>query len=294
MEMLRSLLFVPADSPRKIAKAKTLQPDAFIFDLEDAVAMDRKLEARAALSHELASLKSPNRIFVRVNGIRTKFFEEDLRAAVDPAVDGLFLPKCDDPEALVRVDNEITRIEGQKGVTRGKTKLLLILETALGVVRAYELGRASERVTVLNFGAEDYCADMGMQRTRAGEEVAIPRMLVSQAAHAARLTALDGVFTDFNDEAGLIEDTRRGQKMGYTGRALIHPNQILPVNRAFAPAEEEVSWATEVVRAFDDAKAKGSGLVVVRGKMVDEPVVVQARRILRQRDADGKERSAGT
>lgn len=282
MEILRSLLFVPADSPRKMAKAKTLQPDAFVYDLEDAVAPDKKLEARTALSGELLSLlDSTSKIYVRVNGARTELFEGDLRVAVDPVVDGILLPKCDDVAGIARVDNEITRIEGQKGLTRGKTKLLLILETALGVVCAYELGRASERVTVLNFGAEDYCADMGIKRTRSGEEVAVPRMLVSQAAHAARLAALDGVFTDFHDEAGLMEDTRRAIQMGYTGKALIHPSQILPVHRAFAPAEDDVAWATEVVRAFEDAKVKGSGLVVVRGKMVDEPVVVQARRILR-------------
>ena len=293
MEMLRSLLFVPADSPRKIAKAKTLRPDAFIFDLEDAVALDKKLEARTALARELESLKSPTgKIFVRVNGIHTEFFEGDLRVAVDPVVDGLFLPKCEDETEIARVDNEIARIECQKGIPRGKTKLLPILETALGVIRAYEIGRSSERVIALGLGAEDYCADMGISRTRSGEEVAVPRYLVSQAAHAARVLAIDSVFADFHDEEGLIEDTRRAKEMGYTGKALIHPDQIQPVHRAFGPSEQQMALAVEVIEAFEKAKAKGSGVVVVRGKMVDEPVVAQARRILQQRDADAKEKSA--
>jgi citrate lyase subunit beta/citryl-CoA lyase len=166
--------------------------------------------------------------------------------------------------------------------------LLPILETARGIVRAYEIGRSSERIMALLFGPEDYCADMGINRTRSGQEVAVPRMLVSQAAHAAHVAAMDGVFTDLHDEAGLIEDTRRGKEMGYIGKVLIHPSQILPVHQAFASAEEEVAWATEVIDSFEKAKAKGAALVVVRGKMVDEPIVGQARRILRQRNVGTK------
>jgi citrate lyase subunit beta/citryl-CoA lyase len=289
MDVLRSLLFVPADSPRKLAKARNLRPDGFVLDLEDAVAMDRKLEARAALAEELASLKSlEGKIFVRMNGIGTEFFEGDLGVAVEPVVDGILVPKCEDDRDLVRADNEITRIESEKGIVRGRTKLLPILETARGIVRAYEIGRSSERVMALLFGPEDYCADMGIDRTRSGKEVAVPRMLVSQAAHAAHVAAIDGVFTDLHDEAGLIEDTRRGKEMGYIGKVLIHPSQILPVHQAFASAEEEVAWATEVIDSFEKAKAKGAALVVVRGKMVDEPIVGQARRILRQRNVGTK------
>lgn len=286
MELLRSLLFVPADSPRKLAKARTLRPDAFLFDLEDAVALDKKSEARAALAAELGSLAgSASKIIVRVNRVRGEFFDADLRAAVHPAVHGLLLPKCDDPADLARAHEEVGKLEMAKGIPAGKIKFLLILETALGVVRAYELARACPRTIALNFGAEDYCADMEVSRTASSDEIAVPRALVAQAAHAARLEAIDGVFTDFHDEAGLFAETRRIKQMGYTGKTLIHPSQIEPVHRAFAPTEQEVAWATEVVTAFDAAKAQGSGVVAVRGRMVDEPVVLQARRILRQRDA---------
>src|SRR5271170_5693855 len=287
MDALRSLLFVPADNPRKLAKARTLRPDAFILDLEDGVAIDKKLEARATLTHNLESFKGlASKIFVRVNSIGAKFFEGDISSAVDPVVDGIFLPKCEDETDVNRVDSEITRTEAQKRMAPGKTKLLLILETPRGVVRAYEIGRSSKRVAALAFGPEDYCAEMGIRRTRSGAEISIPRMLVSQAAHAARIAALDGVFSDFHDEEGLIEDTRRGKEMGYTGKAVIHPSQILPVHRTFAPAEDDVAWAEEVIEAYREAGKKGSGLAVVRGRMVDEPIVGQARRILRQRGAD--------
>jgi citrate lyase subunit beta/citryl-CoA lyase len=286
VELLRSLLFVPADSPRKLAKARTLHPDAFLFDLEDAVAPDKKQQARAWLEAELGSLAgSPTKLIVRVNRVGSEFFDADLRAAVHPAVDGLLIPKCDDPADLVKVHAKVGMLEGQKGIRNGKTEFLLILETALGVVRAYDLARACTRIVALNFGAEDYCADMGISRTPAGDEVDVPRMLVSQAAHAARLQAIDGVVTDFHDEAGLIADTRRAIQMGYTGKVAIHPNQIEPIHRAFAPSEQDVAWATEIVQAFEEARKSGSGVLAVRGKMVDEPVVQQARKILRQHEA---------
>jgi citrate lyase subunit beta/citryl-CoA lyase len=203
----------------------------------------------------------------------------------------LLLPKCDDPVELVRTHGKMGLLESKKGIRSGKIEFLLILETALGVVRAYDLARACPRIVALNFGAEDYCADMGITRTPSGDEVAVPRLLVSQAAHAARLQAIDGVFTDFHDDAGLIADTRRAIQMGYTGKAAIHPNQIEPIHRAFAPTDDEVAWATEVVQAFEEARTRGSGVVTVRGKMVDEPVMLQARKILQQRDAGASGKS---
>ncbi|MFY9531031.1 MAG: CoA ester lyase [Candidatus Acidiferrales bacterium] len=287
MELLRSLLFIPADSPRKMAKARTLRPDAFIFDLEDAVPLDKKLEARKALAGELASAPDfAARVFVRVNGARSEFFDSDLREIVHPRVDGILFPKCADEAEVVRADQKIWQLENEKGITEGKTRLVLILETALGVVRAYELARSSPRIIALNFGAEDYCADMGVSRTASGDEVAVARSLVAQAAHAARLEAIDTVFTDFRDDAGLFLETRRIKQMGFTGKVLIHPNQIEPVHRAFAPTAEEMEWATHVIKAFEAAKAAGSAVVAVGGKMVDEPVVLQARRILQQREAN--------
>ena len=286
MELLRSLLFVPADSTKKMEKARGLRPDALVFDLEDAVSPDKKAEARVLLSEELRTRgKSEPRIFIRVNSVGSNFFADDLKVAVDPAVDGIKLPKCGNPAEIVRADQEISRIEEQKGMAQGKLKLTVILETALGVVRAYELGRSSPRVIALNFGAEDYSADMGINRSQAVEQITFARAMVAQAAHAAGVEALDSVFTDFRDEAGLMEEVQRAKLMGYTGKALIHPSQIEPVHRAFAPAEQEISWATEVMEAFEAAKANGSGVIAVRGRMVDEPVVIQARRILQQRSA---------
>ena len=286
MELFRSLLFVPADSPKKMEKSRSLGPDALIFDLEDAVSPDKKPEARTLLSAELKGrAEIGTRIFVRVNSVGGEFFLSDLSAAVHPVVDTIMLPKCGDPQEVASADREIAEAEKRNGMPPGKTKLVLILETSLGVVRAYELAVSSPRVIALNFGAEDYSADMGINRSQAVEQITFARAMVAQAAHAARVEAIDSVFTDFHDEAGLVEETRRVKLMGYTGKALIHPSQIEPVHRAFAPTGQEIAWATEVMEAFEAAKASHSGVIAVRGRMVDEPVVIQARRILQQRSA---------
>jgi citrate lyase subunit beta/citryl-CoA lyase len=289
MELFRSLLFVPADSPRKVAKARTLRPDGFIFDLEDAVAPDRKADARTFLLSELNSLPQTDaRIWVRINGFRAGLLNHDLAVAVHPKISAIIVPKCEDPKEIADIDSSIADFEGRASIPPGQIKLNLILETAPGVLRAYDLGRSSERVSGLSFGAEDYAADMGVSRTYGPDEFLVPKSLVAIAAHALRLHAIGGVFTNIDDDAGLIEETRREMQLGFMAKTLIHPNQIEPVHRAFCPSGEEASWAREVVDAFETAKSKGSGVAVVHGRMVDEPILLQAYRILRCLEASSK------
>ena len=282
MKLFRTCLFVPADSARKLAKARTLRPDAFIYDLEDAVAPDKKLEARQLLIAELREMPpTPVTVFVRVNPASTPFFEDDLRMAVRPGVYGLVVPKVNTAAEMRHADDAIRALEREAGLPEGGMKILPILESAKGILNAAEIAVSSARLEALNFGGEDYCADMGISRTKPGDEIAFARFMVSLAAKSAGLEALDGVFTDFNDPDGLFQETLRMKQFGFTGKTLIHPNQIDTVHRALAASEEEIAWAQEVVSTFERA---GAGVAVVRGKMVDEPVVLQARRILRQRD----------
>jgi citrate lyase subunit beta/citryl-CoA lyase len=286
MDLLQSFLFVPADSSRKLASARNLRPDAFIYDLEDAVSPDRKVEARGMLKDELESAAYRSaKIFVRVNSFGSPFLDEDLRAAVRPQVYGIVLPKCSEAAEVAQVHQRLLGLENQAGMPVGDMKLLLILESAKGVVRACELARSSTRIIALLFGGEDFCADMGIVRTKTGEEIGVARSLVALAAKAERLEAIDGPFTDFGDAAGLFEETRRIKQMGFTGKALIHPNQIDTVHNAMAPSNEEIALAEEVVRTFEKS---GQGVAVVRGKMIDEPVVIQARKILKQSARDRK------
>ena len=279
MDLLRSLLFVPGDSARKLTSARSLRPDALIFDLEDAASPDRKREARDLIRDELEHTAFSAKVFVRVNGFGSPFFNDDLSAAVCPQVYGIVLPKCSEASEVARVHETILGLEKGRGMPQGSTKLMSMIETAKGLAHARELARASSRSIALIFGAEDYCADMGIARTRAGDEIAFARSLLALAAKAAGLEAIDGVFTDFKDVVGLFEETQRIKQMGFTGKTLIHPQQIDVVHSALTPSEEQISWAEEVVRTFEKA---GGGVAVVRGKMIDEPVVVQARRILQQ------------
>jgi len=251
MDLLRSLLYVPADSSRKLMSARSLRPDALIFDLEDAVSPDRKLEARGLIAGELAhAAEFTARIFVRVNRFGSPFRDDDLRAAVRPQVYGVVLPKCNEASEVTRVHETILAMERGNGMPKGGIKLILMIETAKGVANARELARANSRVIALTFGAEDYCADMGIARTKTGDEITFARSLIALAAKAEGLEAIDGVFTDFRDTAGLFEETQRIKQMGFTGKTVIHPQQIDVVHRALAPSEEAIAWAEEVVSTF--------------------------------------------
>ena len=280
MDVLQSLLFVPADSLRKMASARKMRPDGFIYDLEDAVPVASKVEARHLLSDELNSFINPRpTIFVRVNGFDTAFVEDDLRVFVRPEVAGIVLPKCHDASQIAQVHQELSRLENQMSVPDGSVKLVPILESAKGVARAGELARSSSRIIALFFGGEDFCADMGITRSKNGDEIGVARSLVVLAAKSERLQVVDGPFTDFHDRARLFEETRRIRQMGFTGKALIHPDQIETVHLAMAPSDEEIAAAQEIVSVFENS---GRGVTVVRGKMIDEPIVAQARKLLQQ------------
>ncbi|MDP9147763.1 MAG: CoA ester lyase [Acidobacteriota bacterium] len=280
MDLLQNFLFVPADSSRKMASARSLHPDALIYDLEDAVSLAKKAEARHLLAGELANSGGTSaKIFIRVNSFDSEFFEEDLRASVRPGVFGVILPKCHDVAAVSELHQRLQRLENQIGMPEGTIKIVPILETAKGVARASELARSSSRIIALFFGGEDFCADMGIVRTKTGDEISFARSHVALSAKAERLAAIDGPFTDFHDDAGLFEETRRVRQMGFTAKALIHPNQIDTVHRAFAPSGDEIAFAEEVVKEFEKS---GEGVAVVRGKMIDAPVVAQARTVLQR------------
>lgn len=285
MEIIRSLLFVPADSQKKIEKARSLRPDGLMLDLEDGVAPGNKLLARTVLSSELERLvEVPTKILVRVNSFQTQLLQDDLRIAVVPAVHGIVLPKSEDESEIGHADEVITRLEQKNGLTVGQTRLLLMIEGPVGVVNAYSLACSSRRVRALIFGAEDYGAEMVVSRTKSGEEIAYARSVIAHAARAAGLEAIDTVFKDLTDDAGFLEETRRVKQMGFTGKLLIHPRQINLVHKGFAPQKHEIVWAERVIEAFEAAQQESSGLAVVDGQMVDRPIVLQAKRILQHKE----------
>jgi citrate lyase subunit beta/citryl-CoA lyase len=279
--ILRSLLFVPGNRAGMVAKAPRYRADAIILDLEDGVAPEAKAEARRVLGRALDEGFPPHQmVFLRVNGVESGLLEQDLGEVFRPGIAGLCLPKCDSPEGVHSVDARLRVLEERYALRRGSTRLLAMIESARGVINAPQVAAAHERIWGLAFGAEDFTADIGVARTREGGELGYARAAVSVAAHAAGVEAVDGIFADFGDASGLYADTVAARSMGYTGKMLIHPAQIAAVHAAFAPTQVEVEQARRIVDAFADAQARGLGIAVVDGAMVDLPVMVRAQRIL--------------
>jgi citrate lyase subunit beta/citryl-CoA lyase len=273
---LTTMLFVPACKPRMIEKARGLSPAAVILDLEDGVGDGEKERARAALVDMLGmGWPEQPRLFVRINGVRSPHFAEDIAAVAPFSPLGVCVPKCESAHEVKVAAAELDRLGAAPAV-----RLLPFIETALGVVRAFEVASASERIVALALGSEDLAADMGLRRTREGTELAYHRCAVATAARAAGVMAIDGVFIDMGDTDGLVADAAAGRAAGFSGKQVIHPAQIEPVARAFAPTPLELAWAHRVVEAFERAESVGTGVAVVDGNMVDRPVVLRARRLL--------------
>jgi citrate lyase subunit beta / citryl-CoA lyase len=282
--VLRSLLFVPGHRHDMIPKAAASGADAIILDLEDALASREKPAARRAVAEALdgplADAPRHRAVFVRVNGLASGLTDEDLHGAARPRLDGVCLPKCEASADVQAMAARLLVTEDRLGIPRGRLRLLVLVETARGVLEAAAIARESPRVAGIVFGAEDFTADTGLVRTREGAELAAARTAVSIAAHAAGIEPIDGIFADFRDEAGLVADSQEARRLGYTGKTLIHPAQVAPVHRVFAPAAGEIAKARRIVEAFERATAEQSGVVVVDGAMVDRPVVLRAQRLL--------------
>jgi len=264
-----------------IAKAAAAGADAIILDLEDGVAPAEKAAARRTVAAALdAPLPDGLIVLLRANGTASGLLDADLREAARPRLDGVCLPKCEAPSDVEALAARLLTMEDRFALPRGRLRVLALVETTRGVLDAPAIARQSDRVFGLVFGAEDFTADAGMPRTRAGTELAAARTTVSLAAHAAGVEAIDGIFADFRDEAGLVADTTEARRLGYTAKTAIHPAQIGPVHRVFAPGAEEIAKARRIVDAFEQGAAAGSGIVVVDGAMVDRPVAVRAQRLL--------------
>lgn len=278
---LRSVLYTPGDRGDRLEKAlREGLADLLVADLEDAVAPANKEAARKAIVQAFG--KVPERKGLR--GVRVNSgaaAHDDLKAVLPARPDLVALPKCEEPAAVAAVDALLGQLEDRHGIPRGNTRLLVILETAAGILAARELAKASPRVIAVAFGAEDLAADAGMRRSPSNSEVAVPRALVALAAAAAKVQAIDMVTADPRDVERAGREAQEARSLGYAGKMCIHPAQVPAVHAAFAPTAEEVAWARRVLDAVEAAGIGAGGVVVVDGKMVDVPFIEQAKRVLR-------------
>jgi citrate lyase subunit beta / citryl-CoA lyase len=284
MPLARSFLYVPANREKFLEKAIGLPSDAFIFDLEDSVPPAEKASARAGV-REYAPKIAGERVWVRVNGLETGFAPDDLESVVGiSGVAGFFLPKVETADEVRRWDAMITTLEGERARAAGDLKLVISIESALGVLNAYAMATASGRVVSLTFGGAqdgDLNTDLGCAWSIDGPEMLHARSHALLAARAARFdTPLDGVFADVRDAEGFERDTALSRRLGYRGRKLIHPAQINPCNRLYRPSAAELDYYARVLEAFDKAVAEGSAATTVDGRMVDLAMANAARRAL--------------
>lgn len=280
---LRSLLFCPATEPRRVAKLPQIAPDAAVLDLEDAVSNDRKTSARDDAFAALAQLRVL-RTYVRVNNPNTGRTEEDIRAIVQPALDGIVLPKVEDASTVRQVAEWLSQAEAGAGVSDGSTSMLILLESALGIVNAQSILAASNRIETAIFGFVDFMLDIGIDvidHTTDAQELLYARSSVVIAARAARVSPpLDGPFIDIHAREAFVQQCQQARRMGFRGKMLIHPSQVPLSHAAFTPTPEEIEAAQRIIDEFAKAEAEGVAAVVVDGRLVDYPVVARAMRIV--------------
>jgi citrate lyase subunit beta / citryl-CoA lyase len=276
----RSFLFAPATDLRKVDKALSLDADAVIIDLEDAVAVSEKVRARSLVVDVLSRVRRDG-LYIRVNGVNTPWILGDIMAVLGNRPAGLMLPKAECQEEVRRVDWLIGQLEMEYALPPGKIELIPLVETARGVANAGAVAASGSRVKRLAFGAVDYTLDMGIRLTDEGQELFYARSQLAVASRAAGLEGpIDTVNINLKDEARLRDDCRLARQLGFSGKLVIHPSQIAPVNEAFSPTPTEIEYAARVVQAFDKAEAAGVAAVQLDGKFIDYPVAAWARRIL--------------
>lgn len=294
MPILRSLLFVPGIRPNMIERAAGLTPDALILDLEDSVPLPEKAKAREIVQAAIPTLSRPGRLTtVRINGFHTGLTEEDLAAVVQPGLDAINLPKPTGPETIRQADAILAGLERKQGMEIGSVKIVPFIESALALLRAYDIATASPRVLGLNFGAEDFTLDMGITRTLEGTELVHARTMVALAARAANVLAFDSPYMAYQDAEGLLREAQSAKQLGYKGKYLIHPSQIAPINQFFRPSEQEVEEARKVVEAYETGVAQGLGAISLEGMVIDVPVYERARSLLQWAEAVAQNEAGG-
>jgi citrate lyase beta subunit len=285
----RALLYMPGDDLRKIQKATTLDVDCICMDMEDGVAVNRKAEARQTIAEALRALDfGRSERLARINAVGSGLEAQDLETVLPARPDGIVVPKVERASQLQWVSHVIGRTERQNGWPSGEIRMLVVVESALGIINLPEIARAEPRLGGIIFGAEDFAGDIGATRTPEGWEVFYARSAVVTHAAAFGLQAIDMVFIDLYDMEGLSREALEGARMAFSGKQIIHPNQVEPVQRAFTPSAEAIAFALRVMLAFEDQQQAGIGAFALDGKMIDAPIIRAAERVLARARAAGK------
>jgi len=293
MAVMRSILYIPGNNPKMVEKGPSFPADIITLDLEDSVPPAEKETARKIVAENLKYVgQNGSLVFVRINNWETELTNDDLEAVVWEGLHGVTLAKTGHPDDVKRLDWKLEELERRRGLEVGSIKISMLLETAKGIMNAYECCMASKRNVNAIFGAVDYCRDMRVKLTSEAVEQWWGRAKVGVACRAAGIVAIDAPFVAFQDIPAFERNVAEGKQMGYEGRMIIHPSQIEPSNRMYAPDPADVEWAIGVVKVFEEEGiAKGKAAVSYNGKMVDTPVYLNAKDILAaQAEIEAKEK----
>jgi len=278
-QLFRSLIFVPGNNSRFLEKAKKLQSDIVCFDLEDSVPDNEKINARNLIKSALKSRKSyESSIFVRTNSPASGKIPSDLKEIVQKGIDGIVIPKVNNIKELKQIEKILSGLEKTRKL---KTiQIIPSIESAEGVVNTFSIASFGKRVSAIVFGVFDLLNDLGVEYTKDSEGAKYSRRKIPVDGHAAGVAVIDAIWQDLKDTKGLEQDCKVGKSLGYSGKSIIHPDQIPVVHRLFHPNKSEIMWAEKVCKTYLESTKKGKGATTVDGKMIDEVHFKQAKALL--------------
>ena len=277
----RTMMFMNAQRPGLIKDAYIYGVDSIILDLEDAVAENQKDAARFSLYHALRSIDyGETEVLVRMNGLETPHWQEDIRVCVAGGADGVRIAKCESADDVKCIEEHVRAAEQEFGVEEGRTLLMAALESPKGILNAREICQASDRMLGVAISGGDFRKSMHVRPVRSGIEINTARSLMLLAAREAGIQCFDTVFTALDDEEGFRAEVELDHAMGFDGKSLINPRQIAYVHQTFAPTPQEIATAELYVRSFEEQSKQGVGVYTVNGKMVDIPFIEDASRVI--------------
>ena len=289
MHSRRALLYMPGDDRRKIEKASTLGVDSICMDMEDGVAVNKKGEARAVIAQAMRDLDfGTSERCIRINSLGSGLEKYDLAAALTTNPDAIVVPKIESARQVRWVSDHIETHERASNKQIGKVRLLVGVETAKGILNLKEIAEADKRLEAIIFGGEDYAASVGAVRTKGAIELLYARQATVTACAANDLQAIDIVFIDFKDPASLRAEAEQGAGFGFSGKQIIHPNQVSVVQEAFTPSDSAIEYARRIVESFESSQKAGKGAYALDGKMIDMPLLKNAQKVLDRAQAAGK------
>ncbi len=281
------MLYIPGNNPAMLQQGGIYGADSLLLDLEDAVALNQKDAARILVRNMLQSINFYHtEVCVRINHLDTPFGLQDLEEIVPLQPDAIRYPKTETLEELAKLIEIIEAIEDKHNLPHDKMTIHAMIETALGVQNVFEIAKFSKRVDAITIGGQDLTADMNIKSTKDGSGIDLARKMIVMAAKANKIDAIDTVFVDINDEAGLRLETEYAKQIGFTGKAVINPRQIDIIHEVYMPTEEEIRKAYRIILEFKKNKKAGIGVFAIDGKMVDAPVMTRAKQVLELANID--------